>query len=81
MIWRVKNIKDGRVVLKHKEFDRYYVSDPIMITDMETETELYTTEDLDQAYKVLEVTKCRWAGINVDGWRVVSEGEWCGQSR
>lgn len=24
MIWMVKNIKDGRVVLKHKEFDRYY---------------------------------------------------------
>lgn len=69
MIWAVKNIKDGRVVLKHKDFDRYYVSDPIMITDLETE--LYTTEDLEQAYEVLEATKYHWAGINVDGWRVV----------
>ena len=69
MIWAVKNIKDGRVVLKHKEFDRYYVSDPIMITDIETE--LYTTKDLGQAYEVLEATKYHWAGINVDGWRVV----------
>ena len=69
MSWIVKNIKDGRVVLKHKEFDRYYVSDPIMIADIETE--LYTTEDLGQAYEVLEATKYHWAGINVDGWRVV----------
>ena len=69
MLWTVKNIKDGRVVLKHKDFDRYYVSDPIMITDMETE--LYTTEDLEQAYEVLEATKYHWAGVNVDGWRVV----------
>ena len=69
MSWTVKNIQDGRVVLKHKKFDRYYVSDPIMITDMETE--LYMTEDLEQAYEVLEATKYHWAGINVDGWRVV----------
>ena len=69
MSWTVKNVKDGRVVLKHKDFDRYYVSDPIMITDMETE--LYTTEDLEQAYEVLETTKYHWAGTNVDGWRVV----------
>lgn len=69
MSWTVKNIKDGRVVLKHKEFDRYYVSDSIMITDIETE--LYTTEDLEQAYEVLEATKYHWAGINVNDWRVV----------
>ena len=73
MNWTIKNIKDGRVVLKHKDFDRYYVSDPIMITDMETE--LYTTEDLEQAYEVLEATKYHWAGINVDGWRVIKYEE------
>ncbi len=69
MSWTVKNIKDERVVLKHKDFDRFYVSDPIMITDMETK--LYTTDDLEQAYEVLEGTKYHWTGTNVDGWRVV----------
>ena len=74
MIWIIKNIKDGRVVLKHKEFDRYYVSGPIKITD-NIETELYTTRDLEQAYNVLEAIKylnyryC--AGINANDWRVV----------
>ena len=73
MLWMVKNIKDGRVVLKHKDFDRYYVSDPTMITDMDTE--LYTTEDLGQAYEVLEATKYHWAGINVNDWRVIEYEE------
>ena len=71
MSWAVKNIKDGRVVLKHKDFDRFYVSDPIEIADINTE--LYTTDDLGEAYDVLEATKYHWAGINVDGWRVVEE--------
>ena len=66
----VKNIKDGRVVLKHKKFDRFYVSDLIAIPDLDTE--LYTTEDINEAYDVLEATKYYWTGINVeDGWRVI----------
>ena len=69
MSWTVKNINDGRVVLKHKDFDRFYVSDSIEIADINTE--LYTTDDLSEAYDVLEATKYHWAGINVDGWRVV----------
>ena len=73
MIWAVKNIKDGRVVLKHKDFGRFYVSDPIEIVDINTE--LYTTDDLSEAYDVLEATKYHWAGINVDGWRVIKYEE------
>ena len=66
MMWMIKNIKDGRVVLKHKNFDRYYVSDSIII-----DTVLYTTEDLKEAYEVLEATKYHWSGINVDSWRII----------
>lgn len=73
MILTVKNIKDGRVVLKHKDFDRFYVSDPIEIVDINTE--LYTTDDLGEAYDVLEATKYHWAGINVDGWRIIKYEE------
>lgn len=73
MSWTVKNIKDGRVVLKHKDFDRFYVSDPIEIVDINTE--LYTTDDLGEAYDVLEATKYHWAGINVEGWRVIKYEE------
>lgn len=73
MSWTVKNIKDGRMVLKHKDFDRFYVSDPIEIADINTE--LYTTDDLSEAYDVLEATKYHWAGINVDGWRVIKYEE------
>lgn len=69
MSWTVKNIKDGRVVLKLKDFDRFYVSDPIEIADINIE--LYTTDDLSEAYDVLEATKYHWAGTNVNGWRVV----------
>jgi len=69
MIWMVKNIKDGRVVLKHKKFDGFYVSDPIIIPDLDTE--LYTTEDINEAYDVLRATQCHWFDINVDSWRVV----------
>jgi hypothetical protein len=65
----VKNIKDGRVVLKHNKYDRFYVSDPIAIPDLDTE--LYTTEDINEAYDVLKATQYHWAGISVDGWRVV----------
>ena len=73
MSWTVKNIKDGRVILKHKDFDRFYVSDPIEIADINTE--LYTTDDWSEAYDVLEATKYHWAGVNVDGWRVIKYEE------
>lgn len=69
MIWMVKNIKDGRVVLKHKKFDRFYVSDPIAIPDLDTE--LYTTEDINEAYDILRATQYNWSGINVNHWKVV----------
>ena len=69
MIWMVKNIKDGRVVLKHKKFDRFYVSDPIIIPDLDTE--LYTTEDINEAYDVLKAIQYHWAGINLGYWMVV----------
>lgn len=71
MIWMIKNIKDGRVVLKHKKFDRFYVGDPIVISDLDTETELYTTEDINEAYDVLRATQYHWSGINVNHWKVV----------
>ena len=69
MMWMIKNIKDGRVVLKHKKFDRYYVSDPIMINHIDTV--LYVTEDIKEVYEVLEATRNNWAGINVNDWKVV----------
>ncbi len=69
MTWMVKNIKDGRVVIKHKKYDRFYVSDPIMIADLDTE--LYTTDDINEACDVLRVTQYHWAGINVNYWKVV----------
>lgn len=71
MIWMVKNTNDNRVVLKHKQFDRYYVSNLISILDNVDELQLFTTKDIEEAYKVLEATKFHWAGINVDKWRVV----------
>ena len=69
MTWMVKNIKDGRVVIKHKKCDRFYVRDPIMIADLDTA--LYTTDDINEAYDVLRATQYHWAGINRDHWKVV----------
>ena len=68
MIWMIKNIKDGRVVFKHKEFDRYYVSD---FSTISQDMSLYTTEDIKEAYEVLEAVKYHWAGINMNYWEVV----------
>jgi len=68
MIWMVKNIKDDRVVLKHKDYDRYYVGS---FDDCDCKLKLFTTKNIDKAYDVLETTKFHWAGINVDSWRVV----------
>lgn len=68
-MWMIKNIKDGRVILKHKNFGRFYVSDPIVIPDLDTE--LYTTEDINEAYDVLRATQYHWPGINVNHWKVV----------
>lgn len=71
MVWMVKNIKDNRYVLKHKQFDRFYVSDPIRILDNDNELKLFTTEDINEACDVMMATKMHWAGINADGWKVV----------
>ena len=68
MIWMVKNIKDDRIVLKHTKYDRYYVGS---FGDCDCNLKLFTTKNIDKAYDVLEATKYHWAGINVDGWKVV----------
>lgn len=69
MTWMIKNIKDNRVVLKHKDYDSYCVGS---FDDCDCKLKLFTTKNIDKAYNVLEAAiKYHWAGINVDGWKVV----------
>lgn len=68
----IRNVKDGRVVTVGKNEGRFYVRNSGNVSD---ELELFITDDIKEAYDVLEATKSAWAGINVDAWRIIDIGE------
>ena len=68
MMWMIKNIKDGRVVLNHKRYDRVYIGS---LDDCDCEIKLFMTKNIDEAYDVLRAIQHRWSGINVNYWKVV----------
>lgn len=54
---------DGRIVTKHKRFERFYVKYPHFADD---ELERFETESREEAEKALEATNRNW-----DGFRIV----------
>lgn len=55
-IYRIKH-PDGRIVTKHKRFDRYYVQ----YSDFcDKELEVFETENIEEAKSVLEATRRAW---------------------
>lgn len=68
MTYSVVNLADDRCVFKHKEFDRYYARDR---WSGDPNLEIFITDDLSEAYNVLEATKAHWAGINCNAWAIV----------
>lgn len=66
-VYSIKN-KDGRVVRKHKKFDRYYVRGAEEWLDDLMD---YKTTDINEAKSVLESTKKNWG----DGWEIVEVEE------
>ena len=67
-VYSIKN-KDGRVVRKHKKFDRYYVRGAEEWLDDLID---YKTKDINKAKSVLEATKKNWGD---DGWEIVEVDE------
>lgn len=55
-IYRIKH-PDGRIVTKHKSFDRYYVQYPDFCDE---ELEVFETENIEEAKSVLEATRRAW---------------------
>lgn len=69
MKYSVVNLADDRCVFKHKKFDRYYARDRWY---SDPHLEMFETDDLSEAYNVLEAAKAHWwAGINYDAWAIV----------
>lgn len=67
-VYSIKN-KDGRVVRKHKKYDRYYVRyGEEWLDDLKD----YKTKDINKAKSVLEATKKNWSD---DGWEIVEVEE------
>lgn len=59
---------DGRVVAKHKKFERCYVQhEPIYDEDLE----VFETEDLDYAMSWLEATRSHWG----DSFMIITKDE------